>query len=713
MALSYFSEDVGANQELWVTDGTVLGTHVLAGFGFQSVFNLTTIGSRVFFEENDNTHGYELWTSDGTATGTMMVQDIWPGPGDSSPQDLTNVSGTLFFAANDSTGDQLWKSDGTAAGTVKVSTIDPDDLTNVNGTLYFSANDGVHGDELWKSDGTAAGTVMVADINPGALGSDLEFLTNINGTLYFGANDGTHGEELWKSDGTAAGTVMVKDIYTGAGNSAFPQDLTNVNGALYFVAADGSDGFQLWKSDGTAAGTVKVSTIDPDQDLTNVNGTIYFSYNDGVHGDELWKSDGTAAGTVMVKDIDPGLSSSSPSSLVDSDGTLYFSATDGVHGDELWKSDGTAAGTVMVKDIIGGPGSSSPFDLTAVNGGVEFYAFDGTSTGLFFSDGTGAGTVELSGNVETSTTPAATAFPNGDFNGDSYSDILWQNANGQAGVWEVNGTNLVAGGSANVGPDPGPSWTEIGTGDFNGDGHSDILWQNTNGQAAIWEMNGTNQLAGGSTGVGPNPGPTWQVIGTGDFNGDGDSDILWQNTDGQAAIWEMNGTNQLGGGSTTVGPNPGTDWKVVGSGDFNGDGHSDILWQNANGQAAIWEMNGTSLIPGGSTTVGPNPGPDWKVVGSGDFSGDGDSDILWQNANGQVGIWEMNGTNMIDAAVVGLDPGPSWKVVGTGDYNGDGHSDILLQSTSGQAAIWEMNGTNVIDAALVGANPGSSWKAVS
>jgi hypothetical protein len=52
---------------------------------------------------------------------------------------------------------------------------------------------------------------------------------------------------------------------------------------------------------------------------------------------------------------------------------------------------------------------------------------------------------------------------------------------------------------------------------------------------------------------------------------------------------------------------------VVGTGDFNDDGHSDILWQNADGQAAIWEMNGTSLI--GSAVVGPNPGPSWKVVG--------------------------------------------------------------------------------------------------
>ena len=44
----------------------------------------------------------------------------------------------------------------------------PGNLTNVNGTLFFAANDGTHGYELWKSDGTAAGTVLVKDINPGS-----------------------------------------------------------------------------------------------------------------------------------------------------------------------------------------------------------------------------------------------------------------------------------------------------------------------------------------------------------------------------------------------------------------------------------------------------------------------------------------------------------------------------------------------------------------
>ena len=39
----------------------------------------------------------------------------------------------------------------------------------------------------------------------------------------------------------------------------------------------------------------------------------------------------------------------------------------------------------------------------------------------------------------------------------------------------------------------------------------------------------------------------------------------------------------IGGG--TGGPNPGPSWNAIGTGDFNGDGHSDILWQNAMGKS--------------------------------------------------------------------------------------------------------------------------------
>ena len=51
-----------------------------------------------------------------------------------------------------------------------------------------------------------------------------------------------------------------------------------------------------------------------------------------------------------------------------------------------------------------------------------------------------------------------------------------------------------------------------------------------NGEVAIWELNGTSVIGSGSLG---NPGPSWHAIGTGDFNGDGFSDILWQNSSGE------------------------------------------------------------------------------------------------------------------------------------------------------------------------------------
>ena len=118
----------------------------------------------------------------------------------------------------------------------------------------------------------------------------------------------------------------------------------------------------------------------------------------------------------------------------------------------------------------------------------------------------------------------------------------------------MDGDKLIGGGPVN--PNPGPSWRAIGTGDFNHDGFSDILFQNAStGQVSIWEMHGNTLMGGGP--VSPNPGPSWHAIGT-----DGGSDILFQNTSGQASIWDMSGTTLTGGGP--VSPSPGPSWRAVG-----------------------------------------------------------------------------------------------------------------------------------------------------
>ena len=143
-----------------------------------------------------------------------MVKNINPG-GDSYPYELTVLGSTLYFIADDGTNSrELWKSDGTEAGTVMVKDINTtgesylSELTVLGSTLYFKADDGTNDNELWKSDGTEAGTVMVKDINPTG-SANVGALTRHGGLLYFQGYDGVNGDEMYLSDGTEEGTMRI------------------------------------------------------------------------------------------------------------------------------------------------------------------------------------------------------------------------------------------------------------------------------------------------------------------------------------------------------------------------------------------------------------------------------------------------------------------------------------------------------------------------
>jgi phospholipase/lecithinase/hemolysin len=281
-----------------------------------------------------------------------------------------------------------------------------------------------------------------------------------------------------------------------------------------------------------------------------------------------------------------------------------------------------------------------------------------------------------------------------DYNTNGKSDILWHDTSGDVALWEMSGAEVAN--SAGVGNAPANVWSIVGQRDFNDDGKSDILWQDTAGGVAIWFMNGPSVSS--SAGVGSASG--WTVAGTGDFNGDGYGDILWRDGSGNVAIWLMNGSSVIK--SCGVG-NAATTWQIAGTGDFDGNGATDILWHDTSGNVAIWFMSGCTIAQ--SAGVGNASPSVWSIAGTGDFNGDGKSDILWHDISGNVAVWEMNGAAIAASAGVGNANSSVWSIAQTGDFNGDGKSDILWHDTSGNVAVWEMNGASILQSAGVGSAP--------
>ncbi|HAI82511.1 MAG TPA: hypothetical protein DCL43_02490, partial [Chitinophagaceae bacterium] len=64
------------DRKLWVTDGTVAGTQMIATPVLFHFTAFEVMNGVLYFSGGTNTHGIELWRTDGTAAGTYMVKDI-------------------------------------------------------------------------------------------------------------------------------------------------------------------------------------------------------------------------------------------------------------------------------------------------------------------------------------------------------------------------------------------------------------------------------------------------------------------------------------------------------------------------------------------------------------------------------------------------------------------------------------------------------------
>jgi hypothetical protein len=266
-----------------------------------------------------------------------------------------------------------------------------------------------------------------------------------------------------------------------------------------------------------------------------------------------------------------------------------------------------------------------------------------------------------------------------------------------------------------------PAWRRPVESDMNADGKLDLVWQHrVDGWLAAWLLDGTQLTDSALLSPQSVADTSWRVVGTPRLNPDGKTDILWQNDrDGSIAAWIMDGTRLLESVAITPERVADTDWKIVATADLDGDGHVDFLWRHQTaGWLAAWLMEGTTLRQSVSLAPERVADPDWSITGAGDFTGDGQVDLLWWNRrHGWLVVWEMAGTQLVSSVALIPDRvgDVSWTPVGVADVNGDGRVDIIWQNvTEGWIGVWLMNGRSLTSSLAFSVErvPDTGWRIV-
>ena len=285
----------------------------------------------------------------------------------------------------------------------------------------------------------------------------------------------------------------------------------------------------------------------------------------------------------------------------------------------------------------------------------------------------------------------------GDYDGDGHLDVVITGATnpapkftGTTQVWRNNGDGTF---SQNIASFPGLQNGSGVWGDYDNDGRLDILicGTATNNQplTQVWHATAggsfsTNTVAG-ITNVG-NGSAVW-----GDYNNDGNLDALVVGQSGGPAsreVWRNNGDGTFSEAAVHLGSAE----IVLAWVDYNNDGRLDIL-------------DGSQLLrqnPNGTFTTVTN----FPIVESivwGDYDNDGWPDILIAGStNGTVSgeitqTWHNNRDGTFTAIDAGL-PGVNNNAVAWGDFDSDGWLDILITGTTNGAAsggttqFWRNNG---------------------
>ncbi|HEX5052212.1 MAG TPA: hypothetical protein VFZ65_10600 [Planctomycetota bacterium] len=332
----------------------------------------TSDGSRAFFQATTAAEGSELWVTDGTTAGTHMVADLVPGAQGCGAWPALQTGGRLlFWATLPGLGIEPWSTDGTAAGTFLLADLDPSSST-VNTMREFGAVNGrvvfwhsARG--LLAADLSQPGVTVLATGMPGNGG------VTHGGRIYFIGSDG----QLWVTDATAAGTGRLLPGTSLTLYGLFP------GGSHMLFIAPVSGVLSIWRTDGTAAGTGVVGPmplVNYTSFLPVANGAVFLG------GSSVWFCNAATAPTAIAPLPAPYAPLASPS-LVAELGTIgsraVFKLSHIYSRSDLITTDGTAAGTYFLP--MPGPESVVWF---ASDGVLGYMTRAGATHSLWVTDGT-------------------------------------------------------------------------------------------------------------------------------------------------------------------------------------------------------------------------------------------------------------------------------------------------------------------------------------
>ena len=525
---------------------------------------------------------------------------------------------------------------------------------------------------------------------------------------------GLAGDDLIRGgDGNDTIAAGYGDDIVEAGSGDDFIDMQHDGGSDSVDAGPGNDWIRIYRNGRDVVEHITVNTGDGNDQLSFQNfdeGTLTVSFGSGADRFTLL---GTRNDVMLTLGANSDVVDFSQNYTLNSLlGEMLVTITDYVPGE-----DRLEWGTYLQNELIGWDGTSNPFHAGYLQleqqSGQVVLSIDRDGSGPMLSAtpflvlknvSLGAlSSVDFAGF-----NPADRDIRN-DFNGDGRSDLIWRNDNGVFTEWLGQASGGFVSNDANAWAVLPNSWQVVGTGDFNGDHRDDVLWRRDDGAFTEW----LGQADGGFVSNDANAWavvPTsWQVAGTGDFNGDHRDDVLWRRADGAFTEWLGQENGGFVSNDTHAWAILPTSWHIVGTGDFNGDGRDDIAWRRDDGAFTNWLGQASGGFVSNDANAWTMLPTSWRVVGTGDFNGDNRDDIIWRRSDGAFTEWlgQANGAFVSNDLKVWIMLPTSWQVATTGDFNGDGRDDIAWRNSNGAFTNWLAQG----DGSFV-SNDSHAWAVV-